>query len=172
MKYFYMAALAAILGLVSACGREEGKAAAVTAASLPVLRKAPEWTLKDVSGRDVKSSDFKGKVMLVDFWATWCAPCRKEIPEYVAWQKKYAERGLVILGMSLDEAPPAEVKQFGEIMKINYPLLVAGETVPGAYGEFEYIPTAFLVDREGNIRHMKTGPADMAAFEKLIESLL
>jgi len=95
--------------LMSGCGRGEEKPAAVATAAapaaLPVLRKAPDWVLKDVDGREVKAADFKGKVVLVDFWATWCAPCRKEIPEYVALQEKYRARGLVILGFSLDEAP-------------------------------------------------------------------
>jgi len=149
--------------LLAGCAREE---------PLPVLKAAPAWALKDVDGRDVKSADYKGKVVLVDFWATWCAPCRREIPEYAELQKKYAERGLVILGFSMDEDPPADVKRFGEQMKVNYPLIMADGDVAESFGDFEYLPTAFLIDREGNIRHMKTGVMDMAALEKLIVSLL
>ncbi|MBC8040247.1 MAG: TlpA family protein disulfide reductase, partial [Opitutaceae bacterium] len=100
------------------------------------------------------------------------APCRKEIPEYIALQEKYRERGLVILGFSLDEDGPAGVKQFGQMMKVNYPLIMADGDTSIRFGEFEYIPTAFVIDRAGNIRHMKSGPADMAAFEALIKSLL
>lgn len=148
----------------------EGRAVA----TLPVLRAAPSWVLKDVDGREVKAADFKGKVVLVDFWATWCAPCRKEMPEYEALRKKYAERGLVVLGLSLDDGvEPAELKRFGETMKVGYPLLLADPEVAEAFGDFKgLLPTAYLIDREGNIRHVKTGLADMRAYERLVVSLL
>lgn len=142
--------------------------------TLPVLRAAPAWTLKDVDGRDVKSTDFKGKVVLVDFWATWCGPCRKEMPEYEALRKKYAERGLMILGLSLDDGvEPGELKRFGETMKVGYPLILADAEVAESFGDFKgFLPTAYLIDREGKIRHVKTGLTDMAVYEKLIVSLL
>lgn len=140
--------------------------------TLPVLGKAPAWVLRDVEGREVKSSDYLGKVVVVDFWATWCPPCRKEIPDYIAWQKKYAQRGLVILGLSLDEAPASAVKAFGDKMKINYPLLMADAATAEAFGGIEGLPTAFVIDREGNIRHRKVGLSDPEAYEKLIASLL
>ncbi len=168
MKPFLYAGLLAAVLLTAACGPREAPVA-----PLPVLRPAPAWTLKDVNGREVHSSDFKGKVVLVDFWATWCAPCRKEMPAYDALQKKYADRGLVILGLSLDEVEPAEVRQFGEEMKVDYPLIIADPEVAESFGNFEgLMPTAYLIDREGNIRHIKTGLTDMAAYEKLIISLL
>jgi thiol-disulfide isomerase/thioredoxin len=171
MKPFLLTGLLALAGLfMTACGRE---AVATALPVLPVLRPAPAWALKDVDGREVRSSEFKGKVVLVDFWATWCAPCRKEIPEYSAWQKKYADRGLVILGLSLDEAEPVEVKRFGETLKVTYRLIMADADVAGSFGDFKgFLPTAYLIDREGNIRHVKTGLSDMEAYEKLIVSLL
>jgi cytochrome c biogenesis protein CcmG/thiol:disulfide interchange protein DsbE len=158
------------------CGRE-GETVTVTAAAekaevLPVLRKAPEWVLKDVDGREVKAGDFKGKVVVVDFWATWCPPCRKEIPEYVALQEKYRERGLVILGFSMDEGPAAEVKAFGAQFKVNYPLVMADADTAEAFGGIEGLPTAFVIDRGGNIRHVKLGLAKPAEFEALVASLL
>jgi thiol-disulfide isomerase/thioredoxin len=140
--------------------------------TLPILGKAPTWVLRDVDGREVKSSDYLGKVVVVDFWATWCPPCRKEIPEYIAWQKKYADRGLVILGFSMDEAPASEVKAFGVKMKVNYPLLMANGATAEAFGGIEGLPTSFIIDREGNIRHRKVGLTDPDAYEKLIASLL
>ena len=162
MKSFLWFACAAGVALfVAGCGR-----------NLPEVRKAPDWVLKDVDGREVKAADFKGNVVVVDFWATWCPPCRKEIPEYIAMQEKYRERGLVILGFSMDDLPPAEVKAFGEMMKTNYPLIMANETVAEAFGGYEGLPTAFVIDREGNIRHVKLGLKDPAAYEKLIASLL
>lgn len=177
MKPFLMAGvLASVAWVMAGCGKNEPAAAPAPASSaraaLPVLRKAPDWTLKDVNGREVKSADYKGKVVVVDFWATWCPPCRKELPEYVAMQKKYADRGLVILGFSLDELPPADVKAFGEKMAINYPLIMADAETAEAFGGVEGLPTAFVIDREGYIRHVKVGLADPAAYEALIASLL
>jgi thiol-disulfide isomerase/thioredoxin len=174
MKSFILAGLAAVVVASSACSREAQPAevSSVAEIKLPVLGKAPVWTLKDVDGREVKSADFKGKVVVVDFWATWCPPCRKEIPEYVAMQKKYADKGLMIVGISLDEAPAADVKRFGEGMKINYPLVMGDAETVDAFGGVEGLPTAFVIDREGNVRHVKLGLADPAAYEKLIVSLL
>jgi peroxiredoxin len=170
MKSFLLLGCFAAMALViTGCGRAEEKTAS---AELPVLRKAPAWTLKDVDGREVKAADFKGKVIVVDFWATWCPPCRKEIPEYIAMQEKYRAQGLVILGFSLDELPSAEVKGFGQMMKVNYPLIMADAATAESFGEIQGLPTAFVIDREGNIRHVKLGLADPAAYEKLIASLL
>jgi peroxiredoxin len=160
---------AALALLMAGCGRVEDKPGS---GGLPVLRKAPDWVLKDVDGREVKAADFKGKVVVADFWATWCPPCRKEIPEYVVLQEKYRERGLVILGFSLDELPPADVKSFGQMMKVNYPLIMADGATAESFGEIQGLPTAFVIDREGNIRHVKLGLTDPAAYEKLIVSLL
>ncbi|MCS6245078.1 MAG: TlpA family protein disulfide reductase [Opitutus sp.] len=169
-------ALALVAGLLATAGAQSSAAGPVppllARSTLPVLGKAPAWVLRDVEGREVKSSDYKGKVVVVDFWATWCPPCRKEIPDYIAWQKKYADRGLVILGLSLDEAPASVVKAFGDKMKINYPLVMADAATAEAFGGVEGLPTAFVIDREGNIRHRKVGLSDPAAYEKLIASLL
>jgi thiol-disulfide isomerase/thioredoxin len=168
-SFLWFGCAVAVALFAGGCGRVENKPAS---AELPVLRKASVWTLKDVDGREVKSTDFKGKVVVVDFWATWCPPCRKEIPHYVALQEKYRAQGLVILGFSLDELPPAEVKTFGQQFKINYPLIMADGATAEAFGGVEGLPTAFVIDREGNIRHVKLGLADHEAYEKLIASLL
>jgi peroxiredoxin len=184
IKPLFYAGLAAAMLITVACERRDlptiaqaspqpRQSAGSAVSSLPVLRPAPAWTLTDVDGREVRSDDFKGKVVLVDFWATWCAPCRKEMPEYAALHRKYADRGLVILGMSLDEVEPAEVKRVGESMQVGYPLIMANAEVAESFGDFKgLLPTAYLIDREGNIRHVKTGLTDMAAYEKLIVSLL
>src|SRR5690348_13547526 len=85
---------------------------------------APDWHLSDVDGKPVKLSDFKGKVVILDFWATWCPPCRAEIPEFVAIQKKYADKGFTVIGISLDQQGASVVKSFMNQLGMNYPVVI------------------------------------------------
>ena len=145
---------------------------AAAAPTLPVIGHAPAWKLVALDGTVVGSEAFKGKVVVVDFWATWCGPCVHEIPGYIAMQKKYAERGLVIVGLPVDRKGEAAVAPFAKRTGINYPLAIATPEVISAFGELEAIPTTYLIDREGRIRHKKTGSMEAADYEKLISSLL
>lgn len=145
--------------------------AAAKQAALPDLGAAPAWMLKNLDGQPVRSTDFKGKVMVVDFWATWCPPCREEIPGYVELQKKYAEKGLVIVGLSLDQQGPGVVKSFAQRFGINYPLVMGDEATVEAFGGVEAIPTTFVIDREGRIRHKKVGMMAHDEYEKVIAQL-
>jgi len=133
---------------------------------------APAWKLKDVNGNVVSSDQFKGKVVVIDFWATWCPPCRAEIPGYIALQKKYADKGLVIVGISVDEEGAKAVAPFAKAKGVNYQMLLFTDDVVAAFGGVEGIPTTFLIDREGNIRNKKVGMAEEADYEKLIVELL
>lgn len=142
------------------------------ASTLPLLGPAPSWELLDVEGKRVRSADFAGKVVVLDFWATWCPPCRAEIPGYSELQKKYGDRGLVIIGVSLDEQGPSVVKTFAREQKVAYPLVMGNAEVTEAFGGVEGIPTTFLIDREGQIRHRKVGAMDTAEYERLIVSVL
>ncbi len=141
-------------------------------ASLPKLGPAPAWKLKDVDGKEVTSEQFKGKVVVVDFWATWCGPCRAEIPGYVELQKKYGPEGLVIVGVSLDQAGPAVVKPFAAKMAINYPIAMGDEEIQKAFGGIEALPTTFLIDRDGQIRDRKIGAEETEVYEKKIVAVL
>lgn len=133
---------------------------------------APSWTLKDLEGRDVSFGQFKGKVVVVDFWATWCGPCVMEIPGYIEMQRKYGPDGLVIVGVSLDQKGPAHVKKFAEAKGMNYTLVMGDDVVVEAFGGVEAIPTTFLVDREGKIVHRKTGAMAHDDYEKLVKQAL
>jgi cytochrome c biogenesis protein CcmG/thiol:disulfide interchange protein DsbE len=113
---------------------------------------APDFVLKDVSGKKVALSQFRGKVVLLEFWATWCPPCRATVPELTAIQEKYSGSGLVVLGVSLDEGEdlPAKLSSFTEEYKINYPLLIGNEETERAY-DVRSIPMTFLIDRQGKV---------------------
>jgi thiol-disulfide isomerase/thioredoxin len=133
---------------------------------------APAWKLKDLDGREVSSDQFKGKVVVVDFWATWCGPCIEEIPGYISLQKKYGPDGLVIVGVSLDRRGPAHVKQFAQAKGMNYTLVMGDEAVVEAFGNFQAIPTTFLISRDGRILNQKTGAAPVEEYEKLVQAAL
>ena len=152
--------------------RAVAAASVAPAAALPKLGKAPAWELKDINGTVVRSTQFAGKVVVVDFWATWCPPCRAEIPGYVELQKKYGKDGFVIVGVSLDQAGPDIVKAFAAKNAVNYALVMGDDAVVGAFGGVEAIPTTFLIDRNGQIRDRKTGSEETAEYEKKVVAVL
>jgi thiol-disulfide isomerase/thioredoxin len=134
---------------------------------------APVWTLKDTDGKDVASSQFKGKVVVVDFWATWCPPCRTEIPGYVALQKKYADQGLVFVGISVDgDDSIAAVKAFVKQFKINYVIVMADDKIQDSFGVTQGYPTTFIIDRDGVVRNRKVGRESTPDYEKEILAVL
>ena len=147
-------------------------AAASVAMALPKMGRAPSWKLQDIDGKTVTSEDFKGKVVVVDFWATWCGPCREEIPGYVAMMKKYGKDGLVIVGISVDQGGPEVVKPFSQRYGMNYPLVMADEAVIAAFGGIEAYPTTFLIDRDGQVRDRKIGMEESAEYEKKVLAVL
>jgi peroxiredoxin len=137
-----------------------------------VVGPAPDWKLTDLEGNAVSSADFKGKVMVVDFWATWCAPCRSEIPGYVDLYRKYGKDRLAIVGVSLDEAGPDVVKAFVKKFGVTYPIVMGNDAVQNAFGGMDSIPTTFLIDQRGQIRDKKVGAEPTDEYEKKIASLL
>ncbi len=135
-------------------------------------RVAPDWRLTSLDGKAIKLSDFKGKVVVLNFWATWCPPCRREIPDFVALQKQYADKGLVIIGVSLDEGGAAVVKPFVKKMGINYPVVMGDQKTIAAYGGIQVVPTTFIIDKTGKVAAQHEGGADRATFESEIKPLL
>jgi peroxiredoxin len=131
------------------------------------------FTLKDMAGKDVRLADYKGKVVLLDFWATWCGPCKVEIPAFVDLQTKYRDQGLVVLGLSVDD-PVEKLKPFADKFKMNYPVLVGRdrEDVQEAYGPIWGIPMTVVIGRDGNICKKHMGMATKEQFEKEIKALL
>jgi len=124
--------------------------------------KAPDFALKSSDGKTVKLSDYKGKVVIIDFWATWCPPCRKGIPDLISIQNEY-KKDVVIVGISLDgEKTLKDVPGFVKSYGINYPIVYGDDKVVAAYGGIEGIPTAFIVDKKGNVvdKHVGLVPKD------------
>jgi thiol-disulfide isomerase/thioredoxin len=140
--------------------------------ALPLLGLAPDWVLKRLDGSTMSSADLVGKVVVLDFWATWCPPCREEIPGYIEMQRELEASGLVIVGISLDQGGVGVVENFGQQFKINYPLVMGDQAIVEAFGGIEAIPTTFLVDRNGQIRHRKVGMMTRSDYEPLVRSLL
>jgi thiol-disulfide isomerase/thioredoxin len=130
------------------------------------------FTLKDMGGDDVKLASFKGKVILLNFWATWCGPCKAEIPSLVELQDKY-EDDLVILGLSIDDTVD-KMKPYAAQYKINYPLLVGEgrDDVYSAFGITSYIPVSVIIGRDGKIAKKHSGIATKSQFEREIQALL
>lgn len=128
---------------------------------LPPLQNkpAPDFTLDDLSGRKVSLADFKGKAVLLNFWATWCAPCKIEIPWFIEFRDQYAPQGFEIIGVSSDDLDKddsaklfmqkAEISKFVEQQKINYPILIDGDSISHPYGGVDSLPTSFFIDKNG-----------------------
>jgi thiol-disulfide isomerase/thioredoxin len=132
-----------------------------------------DFTLKDMQGADVTLSDYAGNVILLDFWATWCAPCRIEIPGFIEMVNDYGDRGFVVLGVSIDDAPDA-LQLYAEELGMNYPVLIGDgrDDIKTSYGPLIGFPTSFIIDRNGTICHKHTGYAPKDAFVREIEDLL
>jgi cytochrome c biogenesis protein CcmG/thiol:disulfide interchange protein DsbE len=134
--------------------------------------KAPDFALKSIEGKTVKLSDYKGKVVIIDFWATWCPPCRKGIPDLISIQKDFKD-DLVIIGISLDgEKTIKDVPGFVKSYGINYPIVYGDEKVVAAYGGIEGIPTAFIVDKEGYVVDQHVGLVPIETYVNKIKELI
>lgn len=135
-------------------------------------KAAPDFALTNLSGNTVRLSDFKGKVVLLDFWATWCPPCRSEIPDFIQLQKQYSGKGFTMLGIALDEDGAAVVKPLAQKLGVNYPLLIGNTQVAAAYGGIEALPTAFLIGRDGKILKTFIGARHKSEWEQTIKTAL
>ena len=140
----------------------------------PATKPAAKDSIKrlDKAGVDNYLESLKGKVVIVDFWATWCPPCRQEIPGFIELQKKHGDKGLVVVGLSLDDETEA-VKEFCKTEKVNYPIFVVGQDTTAAWGNIEAIPTTFILDKAGKkVGAPRVGYHPKEAFEKEIVPLL
>jgi thiol-disulfide isomerase/thioredoxin len=185
MKLFKITLMIFILSLFFACNKEKNSTKQISdqmsnsqnmELSSQTTSKdwgdAPDFTLKDLAGGTFILSSFKGKVIIVDFWATWCPPCRMEIPNFVELYSQYKDKGLEIVGVTLDEGGENVVSEFRDKNKINYTLVLGNEKVTQDYGGIRGIPTTFIIDKKGNIVNKHIGYTDKQVFEEEIKSLL
>ncbi len=136
------------------------------------LRRAPSFALKDLQGRTIRLSDYKGKVVLLNFWATWCPPCRAEMPDLVGMQREYGSRGLQVIGITYPPQERGEVRRFIRKLRINYPVAFGTKETKALFDQGETLPLTVVIDREGNVRDLIEGILLPEEFEEKIKSLL
>jgi peroxiredoxin len=151
-KVIIFALMVIIVAGLLVLGKFQGKFPAGRARTATAATKghdAPDFVLTDLQGNSVKLSDLRGKAVVLNFWATWCPPCKEEIPWFVELQKRYGSEGLQIVGVSMDDGDQKDVEKFAAQNSINYPVLLGKEKVAEQYGGIDYLPTTFYIDRNG-----------------------
>ena len=135
-------------------------------------RPAPDFSLKDAMGRAVTLAEYKGKVVLLNFWATWCGPCKIEIPWFVEFEQKYKDKGFAVLGVSMDEEGFAVVRPFVDKNQINYRMVIGNDSVAQQYGGVDALPSSFIIDKEGRIAATHVGLVSKGEYARDIDALL
>lgn len=161
-----------LLGFVVCCTPTQPPKPAVRAESQ--RKHAPDFALKDATGKLVHLTDFKGKVVILDFWATWCNPCMVEIPWFQEFERKYKDRGFEVLGVSMDDDGWKAINPFVAKRKLNYRVVLGDDKTGDQYGGLEALPTTFVIDRNGRIAsaHVGLPVAGKKDFEDAIKELL
>ena len=171
-----VAAVLALGSSIYALRRARASAADASAASAKVIRfakdpeMAPPFLLRDINGKIVSTADWKGKVVILNFWATWCPPCREEVPELVQLQANYKDK-LLVIGASEDEDEPQKVRQFVQRFGMNYPVVMATKELIDNYGGVPALPTSFLIDPQGRVVQKHTGLYEYEVYEREVRAL-
>jgi thiol-disulfide isomerase/thioredoxin len=163
----FVAALMLYFGYHQARRTGAGSAARLTQSSL-----APDFSLESLDGRNLRLSDLRGKAVLLNFWATWCGPCKIEMPWFVDLQKQYGSQGLQIVGVAMDDASKEDISKFAKDMGVNYPILIGKESVGDQYGGVPALPESFLISRDGKIVDKIIGLRGKADIEEAIKKTL
>jgi peroxiredoxin len=162
---FAAAALCALW--LSACSSPSSRTDSFRSRVKPATERkiAPDFALKDANGKTVQLSEYRGKVVLLNFWATWCGPCKVEIPWFVEFERKHKDQGFAVVGISMDEDGWQSVKPFISEEGINYRILMADESVAQLYGGVDSLPTTFILDRDGRIAATHLGLVSKSIYE-------
>ena len=134
-------------------------------------KQAPEFTLRDLNGQTLRLAGYRGRVVLFNFWATWCAPCQAEMPVFAAWQRQYGPQGLQVIGISMDDGA-ASARRLAKRLKLNYPVAMGDERLAARYGGVLGLPLTFLIDRDGVVRARFQGETDLKVIENRLRTLL
>jgi thiol-disulfide isomerase/thioredoxin len=135
-------------------------------------KTAPDFELATLNGKKMKLSDLRGKAVVLDFWATWCVPCKIEMPWFVELQKQYGPEGLAIIGVAMDDSSDEEISKFAKELGVNYPILRGKEAVGEAYGGLPGLPTTFFIGRDGKIVDQDAGLVSRKVIEEKIKASL
>jgi thiol-disulfide isomerase/thioredoxin len=148
-----MIVIAMVISLMLVVGINLSRKKSTTVAPVPEGRgeAAPDFALQSLDGKTVHLSDFRGKAVLLNFWATWCSPCKIEMPWFVELQKQYGPQGFQIVGVAMDDASVGDIQDFAKEMGVNYPVLIGKESVGDAYGGVQFLPENFYIDRNGRV---------------------
>ncbi|MGA9508773.1 MAG: TlpA disulfide reductase family protein [Candidatus Sulfotelmatobacter sp.] len=139
---------------------------------LALASPAPDFTLQSLDGKTMRLSDFRGKAVLLNFWATWCGPCKIEMPWFVELQNQYAAQGFQIVGVAMDDASKEDISKFAKDMGVNYPILIGKESVGDEYGGVPALPESFLIGRDGKIVDKILGLRGKAEIEDAIKKAI
>ncbi len=160
-----------VIGLISCTKPGEHESAAKLKAE-HTRNEAADFALEDANGQTLKLSDLRGKVVLLNFWATWCGPCKIEIPWFVEMEREFKDQGFAVLGVSMDEDGWKAVKPFMQDMKVNYRMVLGTEEMAQLYGGVQALPTSFILDRNGKVASVHMGIVSRKVFEEEIRALL
>lgn len=152
--------------------REEASTTDANLIPLDEAQRAPDWDLQKVGGGTLSLSELRGRVVILDFWDTWCPPCKKEIPGFIELQDTYGDQGLTIVGAAFGRDGREAVEKFAREWEMNYPVVLATQRTSSMYGGIRSIPTTFIIDREGLVRAVHVGFAPKERFEAEVRALL
>ena len=171
-RYLLALALSTASIVATACSQQPEAADSAVVKPVEARRAAPDFELKDPDGRTVRLSDYRGKVVLLNFWATWCGPCRIEIPWFIEFERNLKHKGFAVIGVSLDEGGWDVVKPYLRQIGVNYRVLLGDDRVATLYGGVDSLPTTFLIDREGRIAAVHVGLVSKKVYREGIDALL
>lgn len=164
-----LAVIALLVGVLLFAARATHSA---SSASTGVGGGAPDFSLNTTSGKTVHLSDFRGKAVVLNFWATWCGPCKIEMPWFVDLQKKYEAQGLQIVGVAMDDSSKEDIDKFVQEMSVNYPIVIGKEQTADQYGGLPALPTTLYIDRDGKVVDRVIGLRGRAEIEETIQKIL